>query len=151
MGQLCLRVFHIEDGNVRWVSAISVYMEEGLYMSFPVKRVDQLCVVISDPILLVQHYTLVDIKGVIINFSSEELYIGSTSWGGVTGKLNPNITNTLPAHSDTGEIVLLTLEINRDDIDPIENMIIGNFILNYNVSSGERYTTAPALFQLILQ
>lgn len=127
-------------------------------MSFPVQRVDQLSIVISNPTHQVRHYTIAEIKGEIINSSSEELYIGSKSWGfnslcgpGIPGKVNPNIPSVVSAHSTTGEIRLLTLEINIDAFDAVENMTVGNFSLEYHDSSGTRYRTAPALFHLILQ
>lgn len=115
-----------------------------------VKRLDQLCVIISNPIRHVRHYTLEEIKGVIINFSSEDLYIGAKSWGNVSGKVSAAIPNKINAHSSTGEILLLTVEINRDQIDPIENMVIGTFGLQYHDRSGNNYATEKAVFQLLL-
>jgi hypothetical protein len=119
-------------------------------MSFPVNRVDQLCIVISEPIQHVKHYTIVEIRGVLVNFSSEELYVVGISSGGIAGKVSKSMPSVMPAHSATGEILLLTIEVNRDEFDPIENMVIGNIRLQYSGASGAMYLTAPALFQLIL-
>ena len=123
-------------------------------MKFPNQRDDQFGVIITDPIQHVRHYTVAEIRGVIVNFSSEELYVGSIGFGGtgnVRGKANPHIPKTLPAHSSTGEILLLTVEINIDDFDPIENMKVCDFHFDYADSSGGRYRIPRALFQLILQ
>ncbi len=126
-------------------------------MSFPNKRVDQVCVVISEPFLQVKHYTIAEVRGVVVNFSSDEIYIadrgmslGPQSPPGITNKVNPDIPSILPAHSSTGEILLITLEINRDSFDAIENMMVGSIILHYTDSSRTMYQTAPALFQLLL-
>ncbi|MGA9997416.1 MAG: hypothetical protein WBP93_18500 [Pyrinomonadaceae bacterium] len=127
-------------------------------MSFPVKRADQACVIISEPILYVKHYTIVEVKGVFVNFSPEDIYIAATGFGlvpqatpGIKAVGNQNTPSTLAAHSSTGEILLITLEINRDAFDPIENMMIGTYHLQYTDSSSASYLTAPALFQLLLQ
>ena|SRR5947209_18467010 len=94
----------------------------------------------------------------LVNFSSEDIHIVSRGFGvglqatpGIKTKENRNLPNMLPAHSSTGEILLMTLEINRDGFEAIENMMIGSYHFGYTDSSGTMYQTAPALFQLILQ
>lgn len=124
-------------------------------MSSVTKRLDQIAIVICNPTRHVMHYTLEEIKGVIINFSSEDLYVGSKSWGSLLGRVqahvHPDFPNVLPAHSSTGEIVLLNLEINRNDVDPYDNMILGRFGFQYSDASGKSYAPESALFQLILR
>ena len=124
-------------------------------MSGVIKRVDQIAIIICNPVRHVRHYTLEEIRGVIINFSPDDLYIGAKSWGSVQGRIrgnaHPEIPKVLAAHSSTGEIVLLTLEINREDIDPYENMIVGRFGFQYYDAARNNYATEAALFQLLLQ
>ncbi|HEY0763006.1 MAG TPA: hypothetical protein VGD61_11615 [Pyrinomonadaceae bacterium] len=64
--------------------------------------------------------------------------------GGLRGYPHPYIPNVLLAHSSTGEIVLLTLEINRDEIDPYENLILGGFGFQYSDAAGKSYATERA-------
>src|ERR1044072_8424258 len=121
-------------------------------MSGIVRRHDQIAIIVCNPIRHVRHYTQEEIKGVIVNFSSDDLYLGAISWGNVRGgHVNRNIPKVFPAHSSTGEIVLLTLDINRDDIDPVENMVVGRFGFQYSDASGTRYATESGVFQLLLQ
>ena len=124
-------------------------------MSAVIQRVDQIAITIRNPSRHVRHYTPEEIRGVIINFSPEDLYIGAISsgspLGGLRGHPHPDIPKVLPAHSSTGEIVLLTLEINRDEIDPYENLILGSFAFQYSDAAGKSYATERALFHLLLR
>lgn len=126
--------------------------------SIPEQRVDQLCVVISNPVLQVRHNTNVEIRGLIVNFSPQELHVIAHGWGlspvaepGIPGQASPSFPSVLPARQATAEMTLLTLQINLDAFDAIENMMVGNIYIQYGDASGAMFKTAPALFQLILQ
>jgi hypothetical protein len=98
-----------------------------------------------------RHYSLVDVKGVIVNFSSEQLRLGSPLGMNASGPFNNAIPQVLPAHSATGELVLFQMQINRDDFDPIENMKVGSLAFEYADAKGTKYRTEPVVFQIILQ
>lgn len=116
-----------------------------------VERSDQLIIVLNNPTQKVKHFSLVEIKGCIVNLSSDTLIIISKSFSTYCkGRLNPNIPNVFPPKFSTDELILLTIEIDKNEIDPIENMFVGNIRLQYRDSSEKMYLTAPALFQLYL-
>jgi hypothetical protein len=119
--------------------------------TFPSVRSDQLCVVIKSPIMHVSHYSIVDVKGVVVNFSSEQITLGSHLGMNLSGTLNIGIPKVLGPHTSTDEIVLFQLRVDRDEFDPIENMKVGSLAFEYFDEKDTKYRTEPAVFQVILQ
>lgn len=116
-----------------------------------VERSDQLVIVLNNSVQKVKHFSLVEIKGCIANLSSDNLIIVSKSFSTYCrGRINPHIPNIFPPNFSTDELILLTIEIDKNAIDPIENMFVGNIRLQYRDSSEKMYLTAPALFELYL-
>jgi hypothetical protein len=115
-------------------------------------RVDQIGIIISNPFQTSRHYSIVEVNGLIVNFSNETLYITSHSYSSsCKSRMNPNIPKELLAHSSTEIINLLTIEFNKNDIDPVENVNLGHIQLQYRNSSGESFITSPTLFSIFLQ
>lgn len=137
--------------------ALQFRLGDGRYFStmkpftFPSVRSDQLCVIIKSPIMHVAHYSLVEVKGVLVNFSSEQLRLGSHLGMNLMGTLNTGIPNMLAPHTSTGEMVLFQLQVNRDEFDPIENMKVGSLAFEYFDEKGTKYRTEPSVFQVILR
>lgn len=117
-----------------------------------VERDDQLNVIINNPKQSAKHYSLVEVRGIIINTSDEEIHIVAHSWSNVqsTSRIGQDIPSAVPPKFETQELVLLTIEVNKDDIDPIEDMFQGSFKLQYADGSGVNYITKPALFEVSL-